>query len=101
RTPHIDRLAAQGTRFTNMFCTTSICAISRASFMTGQYERRHKINGFGTPLTAEQFAKTFPAVLRKQGYRTGIVGKWGLGGPLPVDEYDYFKGYKGQGRYFE
>ena len=100
RTPNIDKLAAQGTLFINMFCTTSICATSRASFMTGQYERRHKIDNFRTPLTKDQFAKTFPALLRKHGYRTGMVGKWGLGGPLPKDEYDEFKGFSGQGRYY-
>ena len=75
-----------------MFCTTSICAVSRANFITGQYARRHGINGFRTPLTAKQFAESFPGVLRKAGYRTGIIGKWGLGGKMPEDQYDYFKG---------
>ena len=100
KTPVIDRLAADGVKFTNMFCTTSICAISRASFITGQYERRHGINGFRTPLTARQWKQTFPAQLRAAGYRTGIIGKWGLGGAMPKDEYDDFKGYPGQGRYY-
>jgi arylsulfatase A-like enzyme len=100
RTPHIDRLAADGALFTNAFCTTSICAVSRATFLTGQFERRHKVGDFRTPLTKEQFAQTFPGLLRRHGYRTGLVGKWGLGGPLPKDEYDYFTGYAGQGRYF-
>ena len=100
RTPNIDRLADDGTLFTNMFCTTSICATSRATFITGQYARRHKIVEFRTPLTKQQFAKTFPALLRTSGYRTAMVGKWGLGGPLPTDEYDEFHGFSGQGRYF-
>ncbi|NOX53872.1 MAG: sulfatase [Planctomycetes bacterium] len=99
-TPNIDRLAADGAVFTNMFCTTSICATSRASFLTGQYARRHGIHDFRTPLTPEQFARTFPVVLRKMGYRTGMVGKWGLGGRLPKDAYDEFYGFSGQGRYF-
>lgn len=100
KTPHIDDLAKNGVLFTNMFCTTSICAVSRANFITGQYARRHGINGFRKPLTAKQFAESFPGVLRKAGYRTGVIGKWGLGGKMPVDKYDYFKGYRGQGRYF-
>ena len=41
KTPHIDGLAAQGALFTHTFCTTSICATSRASFLTGQYAMRH------------------------------------------------------------
>ncbi len=101
RTPHLDELAAEGSIFRNMFCTTSICAISRASFITGQYERRHRINGFGQPLSPEQFQNTFVSRLRAVGYRCGIVGKWGLGGPPPVDQYDYWRGYAGQGRYYE
>jgi arylsulfatase A-like enzyme len=100
RTPNIDRLAARGTIFTNSFCTTSICPVSRASIITGQYERRHKIADFKTPLTKEQFDRTFPALLRKHGYRTGFIGKWGLGDPLPTADYDYFRGFPGQGDYF-
>jgi len=100
RTPHIDRLAAEGTLFTSMFCTTSICATSRATFLTGQWERRHGIDGFRQPLSREQWRNSFPALLQKHGYRTAMIGKWGLGGKLPADDYDYFKGYSGQGRYY-
>ncbi len=100
QTPQIDQLADNGTLFVNTFCTTSICATSRASFLTGQYERRHGIVDFRTPLTAEQFSQTFPALVRRHGYRTGLIGKWGLGGAMPKDEYDVFEGYSGQGRYY-
>lgn len=100
RTPHIDRLAKEGTLFTNMFCTTSICATSRATFLTGQWERQHGIDGFHQPLTLQQWKNTFPQLLRAQGYRTAMIGKWGLGGKLPTDQYDYFKGFSGQGRYY-
>ena len=54
QTPHIDRLAARGTVFTNSFCTTAICPVSRASIITGQYERRHKIADFSTPLSKQR-----------------------------------------------
>ena len=99
-TPHLDRLAREGTVFTNAFCTTSICAISRASFITGQYARRHGIVDFATPLSDEAFDQSFPAVLRQAGYRVAFVGKWGLGNPLPKDRYDNWYGYPGQGHYF-
>jgi arylsulfatase A-like enzyme len=99
-TPNIDRLAAGGTVFTNSFCTTSICPVSRASLITGQYERRHKIANFSTPLNPQQLAHTFPVLLRQHGYRTGFIGKWGLGDPLPVEQYDFWRGFPGQGNYF-
>jgi len=79
RTPNIDRLAASGARFRNHFVTTSICCVSRASIFTGQYERRHRIGDFSTPLTAVQWAETYPALLRAAGYRTGFIGKFGVG----------------------
>lgn len=100
KTPNLDGLAARGVRFTNMFCTTSICAISRATFMTGQWERRHGIKGFRKPLSETQFANSFPALLRKNGYRAAFIGKWGLGGKLPKEKYDDFRGFRGQGRYY-
>jgi arylsulfatase A-like enzyme len=99
-TPNIDRLAARGTVFTNSFCTTAICPVSRASIITGQYERRHKIADFNTPLSKKALDHTFPFLLRGHGYRTGFVGKWGLGDPLPADQYDFFRGFSGQGSYF-
>ena len=99
-TPHLDRLAAEGTLFTEAFCTTSICATNRASILTGQYARRHGVHDFRTPLAAEQFAQSFPGLLRKGGYQLGFVGKWGVGGALPKDRYDFWRGFAGQGRYF-
>ena len=99
-TPHIDRLAAAGVLFMNNFCTTSICMSSRASIFTGMYSRRHQINSFDQPLPDNLFTQTYPALLRKAGYRTGFVGKWGLGGPLPENEFDSFDGFPGQGQYF-
>jgi arylsulfatase A-like enzyme len=102
RTVNIDRLADKGFLFTNAFCTTSICAISRASFFTGQFERRHGIRDFQRGLSTKQFAQTFPYLLHQAGYRTGFVGKWGVGGvDWPRAAYDYWAGYPGQGNYFE
>lgn len=100
QTPNLDQLASRGTLFTNMFCTTSICATSRASFLTGQYERRHGIKTFGIPLSKKQFSNSFAGLLKQNGYRTAMIGKWGLGGKLPKEKYDYFDGFSGQGRYY-
>lgn len=100
QTPHLDKLAGDGVLFRNSFATTSICAVSRTSFLTGQYERRHHVGNFSTPLSPKAFAQTYPALLRRSGYRTGFVGKWGVGGPLPEKEFDHWDGFSGQGRYF-
>lgn len=101
QTPSLDRLASQGVMFTQSFCTTSICAVNRASLLTGQYASRHRVLNFATPVAGEAFAETFPAALRRAGYYCGFVGKWGLGGPLPKNEFDFWEGFGGQGRFFE
>src|SRR5262245_34093904 len=100
QTPHIDTLAARGVTFSNSFVTTAICCVSRASFFSGQYERRHGIGDFATPFKPHAWAKTYPALLRKAGYRTGFIGKFGVGGAKDIaamdKEFDYFKGLPGQ-----
>ena len=101
RTPHVDALAADGVRFTNNFADTAICVSSRATLLTGQYSRVHGIWEFDVPLAPPALADTYPMLMRRHGYRTGFVGKWGLGGPLPTDQYDHWAGYAGQGSYFE
>ena len=79
KTPTVDRLAGDGVRFTNAFVTTSICAASRASIFTGLCERTHGYT-FGTPpIRAEHTAGSYPALLRKAGYYTGFLGKFGVG----------------------
>jgi arylsulfatase A-like enzyme len=77
-TPTIDRLAQEGTRFTNAFVTTSICAASRASIFTGLTERTHGYT-FGEPPVPEPFIRAaYPALLRSAGYHTGFFGKFGI-----------------------
>jgi len=90
KTPHIDRLAADGTLFRNAFVTTSICAVSRASILTGQYARRHGINDFKTPIA--DIGTTYPSILRKNGYWTGFIGKWGTA----QNDREYFKRCAGE-----
>lgn len=104
-TPNIDQLAHRGVLFHNHFVTTSICCCSRASIFTGQYMRRHGIEDFEKPLTAAQWAQTYPALLQQNGYRTGFIGKFGVGNDASVyamsNKFDYWRGIPGQGgRYF-
>jgi arylsulfatase A-like enzyme len=78
KTPNLDRLAARGIRFRNSFVTTPICAASRASILTGRYERTHKYT-FGTPPLAASFCtSSYPYLLRRAGYRTALIGKFGV-----------------------
>lgn len=77
-TPHLDALAHEGIRFSNMFVTTAICSTSRASILTGLYERTHGYS-FGTkPVSSEHARSSYPALLKKAGCHTGFVGKWGV-----------------------
>lgn len=85
KTPTLDRLAGSGVRFTDMFVTTSICAASRASLLSGLHERTHRYT-FGTPPLGEDHArKSYPALLKKAGYRTGFVGKLGVNIPRELE----------------
>ncbi len=101
QTPNIDEMAAGGVRFVNMFVTTSICATSRASIFSGQYARRHGIHDFVTAFSAEAWDQTYPAQLRKAGYRLGLIGKYGVGRDRDFrkDTFDYWQGIPGQPKY--
>jgi arylsulfatase A-like enzyme len=93
KTPHIDRLAADGVRFTNAFVNSPICAASRANILTGTTETTHGFT-FMTPPVAEPFWQSgYPALLREAGYRTGFVGKFGMTveNAEPADLFDAFE----------
>ncbi len=77
RTPNLDRLAAEGIRFTNAFVTTSSCSPSRASLITGRYPHNTDAEQLHWPLPAEQV--TFVELLKAAGYWTAAAGKWHLG----------------------
>ncbi|MGH7548309.1 MAG: sulfatase-like hydrolase/transferase [Gemmatimonadales bacterium] len=97
RTPHVDRLAAGGVRFTEAFVTNSLCAPSRASILTGLYSHAHGVitNGGGPVcynqpgLRADQ--PTFVHLLRAAGYHTAVVGKWHVrSAPAGFDQWVVF-----------
>jgi arylsulfatase A-like enzyme len=77
-TPHLDRMAAQGIRFTQYYSGSTVCAPSRCSLMTGYHTGHAYIRGNAEiPLRAEDV--TVARVLKDAGYKTGLSGKWGLG----------------------
>jgi arylsulfatase A-like enzyme len=94
-TPHLDRLAAGGARFTNSFVTNSICSPSRATLLTGQYSHKNGVPVFNRfDGSRDHVAKQFQA----GGYHTGIVGKWHLGSdPTGFDRWIVLPG---QGAYW-
>jgi arylsulfatase A-like enzyme len=100
KTPTIDRLASHGTLFKNAYVTTSICCISRASIFSGQYAARHHIYDFTTDFSESVRRNNFPALLKRNGYYTGFIGKYGVGDSLPAVDYNYWKGFPGQGVFF-
>ena len=100
-TPEIDQLAKEGVRFTNGFVTTPICAVSRASILTGKYVTNHRMHQFVTPMEADIFEGIYPQYLKKQGYFTGQLGKYGVG--ITEEQqalYDVFVGQADQGPAF-
>jgi arylsulfatase A-like enzyme len=96
-TPNIDRIAASGMRFNRCLVTNSISGPCRAVILTGKYSH---LNGFVAnegqpPFDGSQ--QTFPKLLQKSGYNTGIIGKWHLGSD-PTG-FDHWEILPGQGDY--
>ena len=92
KTPNIDRLAREGVLFENSFCSSASCLPNRTSLLTGQWERRHTVGwNSGSALSPEQWAKTFPMVLKQNGYVTAYVGKNHTPG-LRCWDFDYYYG---------
>jgi arylsulfatase A-like enzyme len=96
QTPHLDRLAAGGARFTNSFVTNSICTPSRATLLTGQYSHKNGVPVFNRfDGSRDHVAKQ----LQAGGYHTGMIGKWHLGSdPTGFDRWIVLPG---QGNYWD
>lgn len=93
RTPEMDRLAAEGVYFRNAFSSSPICAASRASILTGQYERSHGYT-FRQPPLSDALARTmYPAILKENGYRVGFFGKLGVEMANPGQYFHEFDSY--------
>ncbi|MBI3466864.1 MAG: sulfatase-like hydrolase/transferase [Planctomycetes bacterium] len=122
KTPHLDRLAAEGVRATSFYVTWCACTPSRGSLLTGRYPQRNGLYdmvrndmvNFGHLYTPEEYAVspemtlgldpreiTLGDVLRQAGYRTGMVGKWDMGQArryLPLQRgFDFFYGHGNNG----
>ena len=105
RTPHIDRMAADGVRFTDFYITSGVCTPSRASILTGCYPRRVNmhVGDNDRPVLPAVSGKglhpneiTIAEVLKSRGYATAIIGKWHLGDQIPLlptrQGFDYYLG---------
>ncbi|MBV8504798.1 MAG: sulfatase-like hydrolase/transferase [Alphaproteobacteria bacterium] len=104
-TPNIDRIAAEGVRFTQAYANSAVCTASRVALITGRYQYRLAV-GLEEPLSTRLPRKlglpadhpTLPSLLKRAGYQSALIGKWHLGqlpdfGPLQSG-YDYFYGFR-------
>jgi N-acetylglucosamine-6-sulfatase len=101
KTPNIDRVAKEGVRFENMFCTTSLCSPSRASILTGLYAHGHGVRDNFSELHGG--LTHWPKRLAEAGYETAYIGKWHMGenNDEPRPGFSFFATHKGQGKYFD
>lgn len=96
-TPNIDRMAAEGMRFTRHYAGSTVCAPSRCVLMTGLHTGHCSVRGNQGPGMPDEEV-TVAEVLKSAGYATGCFGKWGIGNPPPRDDpnrqgFDEFYGY--------
>lgn len=112
KTPHLDRMAAEGIRFTQHYTSTPVCAPARAMLLTGLHgghsfiRGNHELGGFADTAERGQYplpkaAVTIADILKAKGYSTAIIGKWGLGmadteGNPQLHGFDYSYGFLDQ-----
>lgn len=95
-TPNIDRLAEEGIRYDNCYCTNAICAPSRAVILTGKYSHVNGVLDNSRPFDGEQ--QTLPKLLKNAGYQTAMIGKWHL--KSEPTGFDHWLVLPGQGDYY-
>jgi uncharacterized sulfatase len=107
KTPCLDKMAAEGLRFTNFYAGSTVCAPSRCVLMTGYHAGHAHVRGNASRDRSIQSLRdgdfTVAELLKKAGYKTALCGKWGLGDDLPGNQgmsndqgFDYFFGYLNQ-----
>lgn len=99
-TPRLDRMAAEGMRFTDAYSGSTVCAPARCTLMTGLHTGHCRIRG-NQRIPLEPTDRTLPGLLRDAGYATALIGKWGLGnegttGVPTKQSFEYFFGYLDQ-----
>ena len=101
KTPNMDRVAREGTRFAHMFCTTSLCSPSRASMLSGLYPHAHGVVNNFTDYPAK--VRSFPQQLQAAGYTTAYIGKWHMdeNNDSPRPGFNYWASHQGQGKYYD
>ena len=97
KTPNIDRMAAEGMRFTQHYAGSTVCAPSRCSLMTGLHTGHCRVRSNARVLMEPEDI-TVAEILKDAGYVTAVIGKWGVGHPPPPGDparngFDYFFGY--------
>ncbi|MGB3150160.1 MAG: sulfatase-like hydrolase/transferase [Maribacter sp.] len=92
-TPEMDKLAKEGTYFENAMVTTPICAASRASILTGLYERTHNFNFQTGNIREEYMVNSYPRILKENGYHTGFYGKYGVRYDGLDKQFDVYESY--------
>ena len=96
RTPNLDRIAYEGMRFDNCYCTNAICAPSRAIILTGKYSHKNGVTDNRETFDGSQ--QTYTKLLRQAGYQTAMIGKWHL--KSDPTGFDYWNVLPGQGSYY-
>jgi len=89
RTPHLDRLAAEGVQFERAYCNNPICGPSRTTFITGQYPHTHGILGNDIRDLDDRNEHTLAAVFRRAGYQTAVIGKSHMIGAWDREGFEY------------
>ena len=97
KTPNLDKMAAEGMKFTQHYAGSTVCAPSRCCLMTGKHTGHCTVRG-NVDVLMKPDEVTIAKVLKKAGYNTACIGKWGIGHPPPPEDphnngFDYFFGY--------